>query len=155
MAGLLGELSEESASLIRRELRLIGADLLAQGRRVGGSAALLGGAGLLGVGSFGALTAALIALLGRRPARGPLIVAALYGAGAGALAEAAITRLGDVAPEAAKTLRRDLKALALGAPSDEPAEELESKPAKQLKSSKPTKSKRKPAAKPSKRFDRS
>jgi Putative Actinobacterial Holin-X, holin superfamily III len=111
---VLGELSQESAGLIREELRLIAADLTAQGRRVGGSAALLGGAGVLGVGAFGALTAGLIALLGRRPARGALMVAALYGAGAGALAEAALKRLGEVAPEAAQALRRDLKAAAAG-----------------------------------------
>lgn len=115
IAELVGELSQESAGLIRQELRLIAADLTAQGRRVGGSAALLGGAGVPGVGAFGALTAALIALLGRQPARGALIVAALYGAGAGALADAALKRLGEVAPEAAQALRRDFKAATTGA----------------------------------------
>ena len=67
------------------------------------------------MGAFGALTAGLIALLGRRPARGALMVAALYGAGAGALADAALKRLGEVAPEAAQALRRDLKAATKGA----------------------------------------
>jgi hypothetical protein len=112
IAELLSELSQESSGLIREELRLIVADLTAQGRRVGGSAALLGGAGLLGVGAFGALTAGLIALLGRRPARGALLIAGVYGAGAGALADVALKRLGEVAPEAAQALRRDLKAAA-------------------------------------------
>ena len=93
MTDLLGELSQESIGLIREELRLIAVDVATQGRRVGGSAALLGGAGVLGVGAFGALTAGLIALVGRRPARGALIVAAVYGAGAGALADAALKRL--------------------------------------------------------------
>jgi hypothetical protein len=120
IAELLGELSQESAGLLRQELRLIAADLTAQGRRVGGSAALLGGAGLLGVGAFGALTAGLISLLGRRPARGALMVAALYGAGAGALADAAVKRLESVAPEAARVLRRDLKAAAKGSQRAEP-----------------------------------
>ena len=106
---LLGALSQESADLIREELRLIAADLATQGRRVGGSAALLGGAGVLGVGAFGALTAALIATIKRHPARGALIVAALYGAGAGALADAALTRLAAVSPEAARALRRDAR----------------------------------------------
>src|ERR1044072_3687731 len=78
IAELLSELSQESAGLIREELRLIVADFTTQGRRVGSSAALLGGAGVLGVGAFGALTAGLIALLGRRPARGALLVAAVY-----------------------------------------------------------------------------
>lgn len=126
IADLLGELSAESAALLRKELRLIAADLGAQGRRVGSSAALLGGAGVLGVGAFGALTAGLIALLGRRPARGALIVAALYGAGAGALAEAAVKRLGKVAPEAAQALRRDLKAAAPGTRRDEPTKQITS-----------------------------
>jgi hypothetical protein len=141
ISNLLGELSEESVGLLRKELRLIAADLAAQGRRVGGSAALLGGAGVLGVGAFGALTAGLIALLGRRPARGALMVAALYGAGAGALAETALKRLGEVAPEAAQALRRDLKAAAMGTQRDEPAKQVTSNAAT---------SKRKPSAKPSK-----
>jgi hypothetical protein len=123
---LLSELSQESTGLIRAELRLLAADVTAQGRRVGGSAALLGGAGVLGVGAFGALTAGLIALLGRRPARGALMVAALYGAGAGALADAALKRLGEVAPEAAQAVRRDLKAAAKGAQRADPREQLDS-----------------------------
>lgn len=139
ISGLLGELSQESAGLIRRELRLVAADLAAQGRRVGGSAALLGGAGVLGVGAFGALTAGLIALAGRRPARGALIVAALYGAGAGALADSALKRLADVAPDAAQTLRRDLKAAATGAQGGDSR--------KQLKSAART-GRRKPSGKP-------
>ena len=134
---LLSELSDESRGLIREELRLIAVDLAAQGRRVGGSAALLGGAGVLGVGAFGALTSALISLLSRRPVRGAFAVAALYGAGAGMLADAAVKRLGQVAPEALQALRRDLMAAANGAQRP--------KPAKQLKSPKKS-SQRKPKA---------
>jgi hypothetical protein len=133
IAELLSELSHESTGLIRQELRLIAVDLAAQGRRVGGSAALLGGAGALGVGAFCALTAGLIALLGRRPARGALMVAALYGAGAGALADAAVKRLGQVAPEAMDALRRDVKAAATGAQADEAPKQLERKPGKRAR----------------------
>lgn len=129
IAELLGELSQESAGLIREELRLIAVDLTAQGRRIGGSAALLGGAGVLGVGAFGALTAGLIALLGRRPARGALMVAALYGAGAGALADAALKRLAEVAPQAAQALRRDLKAATTGAKRGDSHKQLTSEAA--------------------------
>jgi len=124
ISDLLSELSDESHDLIRTELRLIATDLAAQGRRVGGSAALLGGAGVLGLGAFGALTAALISLLSRRPARGAFAVAALYGAGAGALADAAVNRLGDVAPEALQALRRDLKAAANGTQRPVPPKRL-------------------------------
>jgi hypothetical protein len=115
IAELLSELSQESAGLLREELRLMGTELAAQGRRVGTSAGLLGGAGVLGLGAFGALTAGLIAALGRRPARGALLVATLYGAGAAALADAGVKRLGHIAPEAVETIQRDFKAAATGA----------------------------------------
>jgi hypothetical protein len=85
-------------------------------QRVGGSAGLLGGAGLLGVGAFGALTAALIAALGRgRPGRGAFLVASLYGAGAAALAMAGRKGLAKAAPEAVEAIQRDVKAAAEGA----------------------------------------
>jgi putative superfamily III holin-X len=143
IADLLSQLSQESRGLIREELGLIAADLASQGRRVGGSAALLGGAGVLGVGAFGAATAGLISLLGRQPARGALAVAALYGAGAGVLAEAGVRRLGHVAPEAAQALRRDLKAAATGTRRAEAPNQLDA--------SSRGASRRKPASKPKQR----
>ena len=115
IADLLSDLSEESVALIREELRLVMADFTAQGRQLGTSAGLLGGAAALGVGAFGALTAALIAALGRRPSRGALLVATLYGAGAAGLADAGRKRLAQVAPQLVETLQRDVKATAKGA----------------------------------------
>ena len=112
---VLSDLSQESVGLIREELRLVVADFAAQGRELGTSAGFLGGAAVLGVGAFGALTAGLIAALGRRPARGGLLVAALYGAGAAGLADAGVKRLGQVAPELVATIQRDVKATAKGA----------------------------------------
>jgi hypothetical protein len=112
---VLSDLSQESVGLIREELRLVVADFAAQGRELGTSAGFLGGAAVLGVGAFGALTAGLIAALGRRPARGGLMVAALYGAGAAGLADAGVKRLGRVAPELVATIQRDVKATAKGA----------------------------------------
>jgi hypothetical protein len=112
---LLSDLSQESVSLLREELRLVATDLAAQGRELGTSAGLLGGAAVLGVGAFGALTSGLIAALGRRPARGGLLVAALYGAGAAGLADAGIKRLGKAAPQAVATIQRDVKATTKGA----------------------------------------
>jgi hypothetical protein len=112
---VLSDLSQESVGLIREELRLVVADFAAQGRGLGTSAGYLGGAAVLGVGAFGALTAGLIAALGRRPARGGLLVAALYGAGAAGMADAGIKRLGQVAPELVATIQRDVKATAKGA----------------------------------------
>jgi hypothetical protein len=115
IAELLGELSQESAGLVREELRLMREELADQGRRVATSAALLGGAGVLSLGAFGALTTAAISAAGRRhTTRGALVVAALYGAGAGVLAESGVKRLGRVGPHAVETLQRDVKAAAGG-----------------------------------------
>ena len=115
IAALLSDLSQESADLIREQLRLVVTDIAAEGRQVGTSVGLLGGAAVLGVGAFGALTAALIAALGRRPARGGLLVATLYGAGAAGLADAGRKRLGKVAPRVLETIQRDVTATAKGA----------------------------------------
>ena len=135
---LLSDLSQESVGLLRQELRLVMADIAAEGRQVGTSAGLLGGAAVLSVGAFGALTAALIAALGRKPARGGLLVATLYGAGAAGLADAGIKRLGKVAPQLLETIQRDVKATAKGAgrttgptkaPRKPPAKGTQRKPA--------------------------
>ena len=115
IADLLSDLSQESAALLREQLRLVVTDVAAEGRQLGTSVGFLGGAAVLGVGAFGALTAALIAALGRRPARGGLLVATLYGAGAAGLADAGLKRLGQVAPEVLEAIQRDVKATAKGA----------------------------------------
>src|ERR1044071_5738511 len=83
------ELPQEPAAVLREELQLIRAEIADQGRRVAFSGALLAGAGVLGLAAVGALTTAAITALGRQDTtRGALLVAAAYGAGAGALAEA-------------------------------------------------------------------
>ena len=115
IADLLSDLSQESAALLREQLRLVVTDVAAEGRQLGTSVGFLGGAAVLGVGAFGALTAAMIAALGRRPARGGLLVATLYGAGAAGLADAGLKRLGQVAPEVLEAIQRDVKATAKGA----------------------------------------
>src|SRR5689334_25416090 len=95
------ELPREPAAVLREELRLIREEIADHGRRVAFAAALLGGAGVLGLGAFGALTTAAIAALGRQDTtRGALLMAAVYGVGAGALAETGVIRLRRVAPEA-------------------------------------------------------
>jgi hypothetical protein len=104
------DLPDEPAAVLREELQIIRQELADQGRRLAFGAALLGGAGVLGLGAFGALTTAAIAALGRQDtARGALVMAALYGAGAGALAEAGVQRLGQVTPEAVDAIQHDVK----------------------------------------------
>jgi hypothetical protein len=104
------ELPREPATVLRDELRLTREEIADQGRRLAFGAALLGGAGVLGLGAFGALTTAAIAALGRQDTtRGALLMAAVYGAGAGVLAEVGVRRLGRVAPEAVENIQEDVK----------------------------------------------
>ena len=104
------DLPDEPAAVIREELLLIREEIADQARRVALSVALLSGAGVMGLGAFGALTTAAIAALGRQDtARGALLMAALYGAGAGALAEAGVKRIGRVTPEAVEAIQQDVK----------------------------------------------
>jgi hypothetical protein len=101
---------QEPAAVLREELRLIREEIVDQGRRVAFGAALLGGAGVLGLGAVGALTTAAITSLGRQDTtRGALLVAAVYGAAAGALAEAGVRRLGRVTPEAVESIQQEVK----------------------------------------------
>ena len=104
------ELPQEPAAVLREELRLIREELVDHGRRVAFSAALLGGAGVLGLGAFGALTTAAIAALGRQDTtRGALLMAAAYGTAAGVLAEAGVLRLRRIAPQAVDDIQQDVK----------------------------------------------
>jgi hypothetical protein len=69
-----------------------------------------GPASMRTLGAFGALTTAAIAALGQQDTtRGALLMAALYGAGAGALAEAGVQRLRRVTPEAVESIQEDVK----------------------------------------------
>ena len=112
-------LSQETGELVRDELRVVRGELAEQAKRIGASAGLLGAAGALGAGAFGAATAGLISALGRgRTGRGAVLVAMLYGAGATALALVARDQLRTVAPEAAgaaESVAQDVKAAAGGA----------------------------------------
>jgi hypothetical protein len=115
IAQLFRELSAETSALVREEVRLLRDDLTREARRAGASAGMLGGAGLLGLGAFGAATAMLVQALGRgRPGRGAFLVASLYGAGAAALGLRARDQLREVAPEALQEVQADVKAAAEG-----------------------------------------
>src|SRR4051812_44654416 len=119
IAQLFRELSQETAGLVREELAIVRDELKDQGRRLGASAGLLGGAGMLGLGASGTLTAGLVAALGRgRPSRGAVLVTILYGGGAAGLALLARDRLRAAAPqvaEAADAVQRDVHAAVEGA----------------------------------------
>ncbi len=107
-------LSEESAGLVREQAQLIREDLIDELKRLGVGGAMLGGAGLLGLGAFGTLTAGLVSALGGGT-RGAVAVTELYGAAAAGLGLAGREQLRSTAARAADTLGRDVQAAAEGA----------------------------------------
>ena len=107
-------LSEESAALVREQAQLIREDLIGELKRLGLGGAMLAGAGLLGLGAFGTLTAGLVSTFGGGK-RGAAAMTVLYGAGAAGLAAAGRNELRKSAAQAAETLGRDVQAAAEGA----------------------------------------
>jgi hypothetical protein len=85
---LVKQLSEQTSTLVRQEMELAKAELTERGKAAGKGAGLVGGGGLLGLLSAGALTAFLILLLAEAMDAwlAALIVAVVYGAGAALLA---------------------------------------------------------------------
>ena len=106
-------LSEESARLVREQAQLIREDLIDELKRLGLGGVMLGGAGLLGLGAFAALTAGLVSAFGGGK-RGAAAVTILYGAAAAGLAVAGREQLSKTAARAADTLGRDVQAAAEG-----------------------------------------
>src|SRR3954452_14011905 len=88
VAELMKDLSEQTSTLVRKEIELAKAELAVKGKRAGIGAGMVGGAGLFGLFAFAALTTTLILALATAmaPWLAALIVAAVYGAVAGVLA---------------------------------------------------------------------
>jgi hypothetical protein len=97
---LLKQLSEETTTLVKQELDLAKAEVAQKGQQAGKGLGMFGGAGLMGLGAFGALTAFFILLLdGAVPNwAAALIVAAVYGAIAGVLALQGRNKLKEATP---------------------------------------------------------
>lgn len=95
---LIRDLSAQVRTLVRQELDLAKAELTEKGRHAGVGAGLLAGAAVGALMMLGALTATLVlALAEAMPAwAAALVVTALWGALAGALALIGRERLGDV-----------------------------------------------------------
>jgi hypothetical protein len=88
VAELVRDLSKQTTRLARQEVELAKAEMAVKGRRLGIGAGAFGGAGLLALFAFGALTAAAVLALAEvaAPWLAALIVAAAYGVVAGILA---------------------------------------------------------------------
>jgi uncharacterized membrane protein YqjE len=97
---LVSRLANEAAALVRQEVELAKAELTEKGKQAGKGAGMFGGAGILGLGAFGALTACLIlALDSAMPSwLAALIVAVVYGAIGGVLALTGKRKVQEAAP---------------------------------------------------------
>jgi uncharacterized membrane protein YqjE len=86
--GLLRQLSQETATLVRQELELAKAEVSEKGKKAGAGAGMFGGAGMSAFLGLGALTAAAIAALDTtmRTWLAALIVGVVWLAVAGVLA---------------------------------------------------------------------
>jgi tetrahydromethanopterin S-methyltransferase subunit C len=85
---LMKDLSEQTSTLVRKEVELAKAELAVKGKKAGIGTGMFGGAGLFGFFAFGCLTATFILALATAvaPWLAALIVTVVYGAIAGVLA---------------------------------------------------------------------
>jgi uncharacterized membrane protein YqjE len=85
---LVKQLSEQTTTLVRKEIELAKAELTAKGKVAGEGAGMFGAAGVVGLLALGALTAMIIALLDKAMDFwiAALVVAVVYGAIAAVLA---------------------------------------------------------------------
>ena len=112
---LVQDLSRQTSTLIRQEMRLAQAELTEKGRHAGKGAGMFGGAGLMALYGVGALIAA--AILGLATVLEPWIAAAVIGAGlllvAGILALAGKKELDEAGPpkpeQAIDSVQRDIE----------------------------------------------
>jgi Putative Actinobacterial Holin-X, holin superfamily III len=97
---LLKQLSDQTTTLVRKEIDLAKAELAEKGKRGGIGAGMFGGAGLFAIGAFAALTACLIAALDTWMPLwlAALIVTAVYGAVAAVLALTGKTKVEEATP---------------------------------------------------------
>ena len=102
IAELLQQLSTQTATLVRQEIRLAQVELQAKGKRAGIGAGMFGGAGLLGVFALAALTTAVIAAIATATDLwvAALIVAVVYAVGAAVLGLAGRNKTREAVPPA-------------------------------------------------------
>ncbi|WCB93480.1 hypothetical protein DSM104299_02193 [Baekduia alba] len=111
---LLKQLSEETSTLVRQELALARAELEQQGKRAGKGAGMLGGAGVGGLLTLGALTATLIGVLDTAMAfwLAALIVTVLWAAISAVLAlqgKNKIQQATPPVPQTVETVKEDVQ----------------------------------------------
>ncbi len=114
-AELLKQLSDQTTTLVRKELELAKVELTEKGRQAGIGAGMFGAAAMVGLYAVGALTAAIILALSLAMTGwlAAVIVAVVYGAIAGVLALTGKTRVSRGVPPApeqtVQTVKEDVE----------------------------------------------
>jgi uncharacterized membrane protein YqjE len=111
---LVKDLSQQTSTLVRKEIELARVELQEKGKVAGKGAGMLGGAAAAGLLALGALTAALIALLDKAMATwvAALIVMALWAIVALVLAKAgqkSLQKATPPAPQTVETVKEDIQ----------------------------------------------
>jgi uncharacterized membrane protein YqjE len=111
---LLKQLSRETSTLVRQEMALARAELTEQGKKTGKGAGMLGGAGVAGLLTLGALSATVIAALaeGMDTWLAALIVTVIWAVVAGVLALQGRNKIKEAtppAPQTVETLKEDVR----------------------------------------------
>jgi uncharacterized membrane protein YqjE len=111
---LLKQLSQETTTLVRKELELAKAEVTEKGKQAGVGAGMFGGAGVAGLLALGSLTAFLIALLATAMEVwiAALIVTVLWAAVAGVLALMGRNKVQDATPpvpQTVETIKEDVQ----------------------------------------------
>jgi hypothetical protein len=111
---LVRDLSQQTSTLVRKEIELARAELQQKGKLAGKGAGMLAGAAVAGLLALTALTAALIALLDKAMATwvAALIVMALWAVVALVLAktgQTALQRSTPPAPQTVETVKEDIQ----------------------------------------------
>lgn len=112
---LIRQLSQDTSTLVRKEVELAKAELTEKGRKAGLGAGMFGGAGLFGVFAFAALTTALIAGLSQAMDLwlAALIVAVVYAVIAGVMALAGKQKVEEAGPpqpeQTVETIKEDVQ----------------------------------------------
>jgi Putative Actinobacterial Holin-X, holin superfamily III len=115
VAELIRELSDQTSTLVHKELELAKLELAQKGERAGIGAGMFGSAGLVGLFAAGALTAAVVLLLGTTMAGwlAALVVAVAYGLIAGGLALAGRSQIEQATPpvpeQATESVKEDVR----------------------------------------------
>ncbi len=111
---LVKDLSQQTSTLVRKEIELAQAELQQRGKIAGKGVGMLGGAAVAGLLALGALTAALIALLDKAMATwvAALLVMALWAVVALVLAKSgqkALKSATPPAPQTVETVKEDIE----------------------------------------------